>query len=199
MTSCCGQTKVVYHEYEPTASDFSIVRWNISKDALPKYYVAETIDKKGRVIELKFYQNKSTIFERLCYLVPWIKYEYPNDTTIIQYNLDGYGHPESGLECEVPSKVIYHLSKDKTQILSSKSEYQIDKVLYLANGWTIKAINDALNALKTDQTTYQSVDYYSNSKSKLNGKFPISKNFDINEYYFNHAEKTEIEKALARK
>jgi len=196
LTGCYGQTKTIYHEYEPTASDFAIIKWNISKDKLPKNYLAETIDSHGRVIELKFFENNSSMFDRLCYLSPWIKYEYPNDTTIIEHYLNGIGLPESGLECEMPSKVTYHLNKDKDLILNTQPEYLLDTTLYLANGWTLNSINEALIGVKENQKTYAIVDYFSKSKAKLNGKFPVSRDFDIKVFYFNITEKPEIEKAL---
>lgn len=195
FVSCSGK-KEIYHEFEPTASDFLIVKWNISKTILPKYYLKETIDRRGRVIELKFFEKNKIKTNRLCYLVPWIKFEYPNDTTIIQFNLDHNGNLESGLECEVPSKVTYTLNKSKTQILESNPEYQLDFQYYLDNGWTNESISQAMELLKENQYSYQTIDYYSKSKSKLNGKYPVSNDFDIASYCFNQLEKQEIEKAL---
>jgi hypothetical protein len=199
LSACYGQTKIIYHEYEPTASDFAIVKWNISKDRLPKNYLRETIDDHGRVIELQFFENNSNLFDRLCYLSPWVKYEYPNDTTIIEYHLDGNGQPESNLECETPSKVTYYLNKNKTIILKTKPEYLVDTALYLSNGWTLNSINEELMAIKKNQKTYPVIGYFSKSKSKLNGKFPVSTAFNIKVFYFNITEKTEIEKVLNKK
>lgn len=194
----CSGKKEIYHEFEPTASDLSIVEWNISETNLPNYFLIETIDCKGRVIELKFFEKNKIITNRLCYLVPWIKFEYPNDTTIIQFNLDHNGNPENGLECEVPSKVTYTLNKSKIRILGSNPEYQLDFQHYLDNGWTNESISQAIESLKENQIRYQTIDYYSKSKSKLNGKYPVSKDFEISSYYFNQLEKQEIEKALNR-
>jgi hypothetical protein len=196
VTSCYGQTKKVYHEYEQTASDFNIVRWNISKDNLPNYHLSEEIDKYGRVIEIKFYENNSTVFDRLCYLVSWIKFDYPDDSTIIQYNLTGYGETDSSFECESPSKVTYYLSKDQKQILSSQIEFRIDTSFYLKNGWTIEGIKETLQEIKANQKTYQTVEYYSKSIAKYNGKFPVSNEFEIESYSYNSIEKEEIEKGL---
>jgi hypothetical protein len=199
ISSCEGQTKIVYHEYDPTASDFGIVNWNIPAGKLPRHYLTETVDKKGRVIEIKFFENNSTIFDRLCYLVPWVKYEYPNDTMIIQYYLNGNGLPESGLECEIPYKAIYYLSDDKKHILKTQAQYHIDTALYLANGWTLDSINETLTELQNNQETFAVVEYYSKTRAKLNGYFPISKDFEIGRFYFNDTEKKEIIKALKKK
>jgi hypothetical protein len=151
------------------------------------------------VTEIKFFENNSTIFDRLCYLVPWIKYEYPNDTIIIQYYLNGNGQPESGLECEMPYKVIYYLNVTKKYILKTQTEYNVDSALYLANGWTLNSINETLNELNKNQKTFPVVDYYSKTIAKFNGNFPISKDFDINTIYFNTTEKEEINKAMTKK
>jgi hypothetical protein len=199
LTICYGQTKIIYHEYEPTASDFAIVKWNISKNKLPKNYLRETIDSHGRVIELKFFENNSTLFDRLCYLSPWTKYEYPTDTTIVEYNLDGKGKAESGLECEMVSKVTYYLNTDQNLILDTKTEYLVDTAFYLSKGWTLNSINKELIGLRENQKTSPVIGYFSKSKAKLNGKFPVSTAFDIKVFYFNTSEKTEIEKALKKK
>lgn len=192
----CSENKKIYHEFEPTASDFSIVKWNIEKRILPEYFLIETIDWNGRVIELKFFKKNKIITNRLCYLVPWIKFEYPNDTTITQFNLEENGNLISGLECEVPSKVTYTLNKSQTLILESIPEYQIDFKHYMDKGWTNESILKAMELLEENQNPYQTIDYFSKSKSKLNGKYPVSKNFDIDDYYFNQLEKQEIEKAF---
>ena len=86
--SCNGQEKNLNHQFEPTASDFGITKWNLKQNETSDYYLNEKIDNKNRVTELKFYKNSENDFNRLCYLQTWIKYKYPNDSTIIQTNLN---------------------------------------------------------------------------------------------------------------
>jgi hypothetical protein len=190
--ACNGQEKVLNHEFEPTASDFKIVKWNIEKNENFEYHLTETIDSKNRVTELKLYKNGKADFEHLCYLQTWIKYEYPNEFTIIQTNLNRNGIPEANIECELASKVIYHLSENKRKIIKTESEYKFDHKPYLKNGWKEKEITETINELIANEETSEIIDFYSKSFSKLNGIYPVSSEFDIEKFYFSELEKKEI-------
>ncbi len=190
----------IYHEYEPTASDFMILRWNINPDNLPSWYIQENVDEFGRVIELKFYENgKIKSEDLLCYLEAWLKYEYPNDTTIILYALDSNGDKGGNFECESPYKITYILSNDKRTIVNYKTEYNIDTTLLINAGWTKEKIEKALNSMQKNQTVPSIIGGYLESFSKLGGLFPISKDF-IPKYYVNDtAEGIELGKSLNKK
>jgi hypothetical protein len=190
---------VLYHQFEETASSFKIMKRNISSNVLPSEYIMESVDNKGRVVELKFYKNNSTEFRRICYLSPWIKFEYPDSTTIVEYNFGGKGEKEDGLECEMPCKIVYYLSPDKHVILKSEQDYHIDTVQWIKEGWTIDSINKAVQRIKEEVKTCPFVGGYMYSLSKLNGLFPISEDFSVSNIYFSEIEKSEIEKALGRK
>ena len=196
FATCYSQTKIVYHQFEPTASDNVIIRWNIHSDSLPKRFVRETIDNTGRVIELKFYENNSLDYQRLCYLLTWIKFEYPNDTIIVQTNLNANGDKVCDLECGVPSQTTYHLTRDQKTIISSTNECFIDTAFYLKYGLTMESIIKSLSEIKRSDKTVPIIGEYSKSIAKLNGKLPVSKDFDISLFYFNETEKLEILKAL---
>jgi hypothetical protein len=201
LSNCSGQTKIIYHSFEPTASDYAITKWNISHLNLPKYYVKETVDNKGRVTELKFFEAKSIIKNGLCYLSPWIKFEYPNDSTIVEYELDGAGNKLTSLECPMPYKAIYHLTKDLKIIKKTEEEYYFDRALYLKNGWTNQEINSSMKDIEQEKNsgTYPIVGGFLKSWSKLNGKLPISKDFILSKFYINQVEKNELVKALNKK
>ena len=200
VTNAYGQVKVSYHEFEETASSYKIIKWNISSSALPSEYVKETVDDKGQVVELKFYKNNSTEYERLCYLFPWIKFEYPNDSTIIQYNLGGKGEKEDGLECGMPYKTVYQLSSDKRTIAKSEQEIFIDTALWQKEGWTVDSLNKAILEIKGENKICPVVDGYELSFAKLNGMYPTSKDFKLSELFYSKGlEKIEVEKALRRK
>jgi hypothetical protein len=190
--SCSGQEKILKHEFEPTASDFRISKWNLKQTETNEYYLTEKIDSQNRVTELKFYKNGENDFDHLCYLQTWIKYEYPNDSTIVQTNLNLKGIPEANIECELASKVIYHLSENKKRIKKTESEYKFDQTPYLKNGWTEKEIVELIKELKSTEKTANIIDFYSKSTSKLNGIFPVSSEFDIEQYYFSELEKEKI-------
>lgn len=199
FSNCTKLNKTYYHEYEESASDFRIVKWNLSIDSLPRNYIKETTDKFGRVIELKYFENKLLKTEHLCYLSTWIKYQYPNDSMIIQLNLGSDGNPESNFECGMPSKTIYYLTNDKRKILKTETEFKIDTAHYLANGFTKNSIKEVIKEIKKGEKTSWIIEGYSESISKLNGIFPISKEFDTTLLNFNKLEMTEIIKALVRK
>jgi hypothetical protein len=141
---------------------------------------------------LKFYKNGKNNFDHLCYLQTWIKYEYPNDFTIIQTNLNNNGIAEANIECELASKVIYHLSQNKKIIVKTESEYKFDQEPYLKNGWTKKELLQTIKQLKENEQTSLMVDYFSKSSSKLNGIFPISSEFNLEEFYFSELEKDKV-------
>jgi hypothetical protein len=170
-----GQTRVIYHEYRPTdSSDTPIVQWDISSDSLPRWYIKESIDNHGRVIALQFYNGRNLNDYGVCGFIPWIKFEYPNDTTIIQSFLDTKGKFMGDLECGNPSQVKYHLSRDKKFILSSRIEIFIDTISYLKRGYTMDKIIQLSNNLK-NETIVNEINYYSMSKAKLNSIFPVVK------------------------
>src|ERR1035437_2970135 len=199
FSNCTKLTKTYYHEYRETASDFRIVKWNLSTDSLPGNYIKETIDKFGRVIELKYFENKVLKTDQLCYLSTWIKYQYPNDSVIIELNLGIDGKPESNFECGIHSKTIYYITKDKRNILKTEYEYKIDTAFYLSNDFTKISIIEAIKELKKDEKTALVIDGYSESIAKLNGIFPVSKKFDTTGTDYNKLEMKEIIKALVRK
>ena len=193
---CIGQEKKFYHEFEPTASDFRITKWNIKQIDSVNYYVSEQIDSENRVIELKFYENGKNNFSHLCYLQTWVKYEYPNDTTIIQLNLNDKGVPEANIECELPSKITYHLSADQKLILRTEYEYDFDHSHYDNIGWTEEFISKLLSELKSQQRNAFLIDFYSKSLGKLNGVFPVNNEFDIETFYFSKLEKEKIKSGI---
>ncbi len=194
LISCEEKDNYLYHEIERTSSSFNIVKWKINKNNLPDFYIKEKFDNDGRVIELMFFENGEVKFNEHCYTSGWIKFEYPNDSTILQLNLNEKGHPEGDLECELPSKTIYHISNDKKKILKVDFEYEINEEIYLKNGISM----DELNRLKLQLKEYDKdkkigfVDAYSMSFKKLNGVFPTSNDFNLSDYFFSPKEKTEI-------
>ena len=195
---CYGQ-KTLFHEYYNTASDIHIKEWNIDKNDLPNQFVKETIDNKDRVIELKFFRNGSLKYSHLCFLSVWIKYEYPDDTTIVAYFLDSEGKENAEIECGMPSKTTYNLSQDKKIILKTTSEYNLDKEFYLKNGWTESELKKAIEELESEKSKDIVVDYYDKSFSKLSKEYPVSVDFEMDKLLFSEKEKEEIEKCLNNK
>ncbi|WP_373060315.1 hypothetical protein [Zunongwangia sp. H14] len=187
-----SQERLFYHQFEPTASDFKVVKWNIKKDSLPPHYFTEKIDSDNRVTELKFYKDGKNNFDHLCYLITWIKFEYPNAETIIQLNLNDKGIPEANFECGLPSRTTYYLSKDQREIIKSEDEFKFNYTPYLKNNWTKKEIEKVINELKSEEETASIVNYYSKSFYKLNNIFPVDNEFDITIFYFSDLEKENV-------
>ncbi len=196
--NCYGQ-KIIFHEYYNTASDIHVKEWNVDKNNLPKKYVEETIDNNGRVTELKFYKDGSLKYSHLCYLSVWIKFEYPNDTTIVAYFLDSDGKENADIECGMPSKTTYTLSQDKKKINKTKSEFNLKKKLYLDNGWTESKLNDAIKTVESEKGNDLVIAYYSMSFAKLNKTYPVLSEFQIEDFQFSEKENKEIIKCLKNK
>ena len=160
-----AQTKK-YHSYVPTVSDNVITRWNISKDSLKyfKWYVEETSDKQSRVTELKFMTNGKVGGNRLCYISNFIKYSYPDNYTIIEYQLNDDATPIIGAECDMAYKIIYKLDK-KLYLIKTVEFYRLDKV---------KTKKESIDSTTTHEGA-NFVSYYFKSFSKLNRHFPMSR------------------------
>jgi hypothetical protein len=191
---------IFHHKCEITdPGDFIIVQWNIASTLLPEAYIEEKVDAKGRTLELRYYFKGSLIYPVECGVYQLIRYEYPSDTVICEMLFDCYGDKESNIECGVPWKTTYYLSKDQRMILRTEYENYVDTLFYLKHGMTMKQIESALEDLKREKYTSDCVSYYCQSKAKLNGIFPISRDFNINNYFYNEAEKSEIERIIKKK
>ncbi|WP_323756351.1 SH3 domain-containing protein [Roseivirga sp.] len=172
--------KKLYHEFERTASSFRTSKRNISPSELPVHYFVETIDNKGRVIDIRFMYKGKIIDNHLCYLAPWVKYEYPDPYTVISYNLNSDGSKLSDIECDLWYKSTYTLNAEQTKILNTHIEYSIDTAQLIKYGWEKEELFEALNDLRNrDQPKPIMINDFDKSSSKLNGKFPISDDFNI--------------------
>lgn len=192
-----NQTTFLYHEFEPTASDFRILKRNISKEDLPHYYVIESVDLKGRVIELKFCDQGGVISDNLCYLTPWYKFEYPNENTIIVHHFESDGSKQSVFECDTWYKTTYTIDNTKTRILDSEIEYDFD-IEKLANylEWTVEEVNSDLKKRYDNQPKPIIIIGYGKSYSKLNGKFPIREEFEIEDFSYTGLEYEEMKEII---
>ncbi|MBD0405488.1 SH3 domain-containing protein [Flammeovirga sp. EKP202] len=189
--------KKIYHEFEPTASSFRTLKRNIETSNLPQYYYIETVDEHGRVIDLRFIENGKIIGNHLCYLTPWIKFEYPDPTTIISYNLYSDGSKFSSIECEKWYKTTYKINIQQSKILKAEIEYSIDTSAYLNDyGWTKEELMPALEKLKSQKFTPRFVTGFIKSTAKLNGHFPIGEKFDVQTYSYTGLEFEEIKKLV---
>ena len=189
--------KTLYHKCEKDdPGEFHIIQWDIPHKSLPEFYIKEIIDKKGRVKELKFLSHNSIKYSVECGIYKWVKFEYPNDTTIVELYLTSRGKCFSDFECGEPCQATYYLSKDQNKILDWKFSYVVDTSYYLKHGMKLEEIHNAIIGLTMEQIEIDCLYYYSKSKAKLHGKFPISSKFALNADSFGVHETDEIKKAL---
>jgi len=191
-----GQDKISYHNCRITdPGDFIVEKWNAPKDSLSRAYIKETSDSKGRVIELKFLLDNSFDYTVECGGCKWLKYEYPNDSTIIEYTLDEQGKQVVEFFCDVPYKTIYHLSKDQKLVLGIENKFLVDTAFYLKLGKSLKELDAELQKAEMDKSP-SIVSSYIKSFNKLNGIFPVTKDFKLNNYGQSDEEMKLLEKSL---
>lgn len=177
--TCFGQTKVLFHEFEVTTSNYNIIRWNIPPVNLPQYHIIELVDKKGRVVDLKFMDRNTFNNNRTCFMPVWIKFSYPNDTTIIENNLDSDGKYDCDLECGIPSQIIYYISPDQMSIRKTAYKCLPDTIAYLKYGFTREEIANLIPQVEEGENADR-IEEYEYSFAKLKGIFPVSKDYNPN-------------------
>ena len=76
----------------------------------------------------------------------WVKFEYPNDSTVIEHILpdDSLGYQ---FECDLDWTNTYYLSKDLKRIKKHKTEFHLDTLYYMELGWEKEQIKNILEAL----------------------------------------------------
>ena len=174
-----------YHAFEETTSSFRILEWNIDENELPNLYLKETIDEFGRVSELKFYSGDKVIVKSLCDATPWFKIEYPNDSTIVVFNLNSLGEIGGDFECGTPSKTTFIFNPETFELKFSSSENILsDKMKKI---WLSQTSENELNSLidqskiETDSPGY--IVPYLYSYQKFKGLFLIDSKIDLKRVY----------------
>ena len=111
-------------------------------------------------------------------------------TTYVLHGNTTFLHGSNG---GLTSATTYFLSSDGKTIKDSQSKYEFDPKRYYEIGWTKEFLENVIIELKANnKTTSPFIDYYSKSKSKFNGVFPVSNEFDLEKQYFSETEKKEI-------
>jgi hypothetical protein len=193
-----GESQIVwYHDCMPTASDYTVNEWKIGPANAATYKLRETIDPKGRVVELRFLKNGSTYENPLCYLPNKITYRYSKKT--ITETLYVNDAPMYASVCEMWHKSVYHIDNDG----------YIDKVVrhYVLDtdnndSLKLKEIREWLPEFKqiTHADQPLQIMFYNLSLAKMNGHYPVSKNYDFEKdrYRFSPVEASAIRVALQR-
>ena len=183
ISSCNSQNEsILIHEFSPTASSWNVEKWNSDKNS-NGYQIRETVDSKNRVVKLEFMKSGKVLENRLCYLPTVVEYEYqPNK--IIE-NLYANGEPMEANECEMPYKTVYHLKNNN-----------IEKVERFSKFDTINFSNEEITELKKyipeynlticNDSTNCEVEFYYHSFAKMDGIYPVNKNYkyDSENYYY---------------
>ena len=196
FTNCksIGQEKVLYHEYSPTASSWNVLEWNVKNPKDKRWIIRETLDNKGRVILLEFLKNGELITDNLCYLANRVEFEYLENQIIeTLYDSD---QELLATDCEMWYKSVHYLNKDnQIERIERFSKYDFtniskDEIEKWKTEWAPE-----LRIEKPDSETMLQVDYFYHSFGKMNGIYPVSENFKLNEahyYYGDEPEKTSI-------
>ena len=196
-----SQKKVLFHKYIPTASSWNIEQWNISDTTNVTYALKEVVDNQGRVIELIFLENGKEIDGGLCYLATRVEYEYQDKKIITRLYIAD--EPMLATECEMNYMSISHLDKDgyiekrenffafDFSDMDSASIEEIKKYIPEHNVVIPNTIHSewGIDFIMLD------IDYYSLSYAKMNGIYPISKNYVIKEGDYYYRDEHELEKA----
>lgn len=190
--------KILYHEYSPTASDWDVIEWNTKKNPEKDFILKEYVDENGRVTELSFLKDNNLLEGYLCYLPNKVTFEYFEDK-IVETLYQSNEFPLA-TDCEMWYKSIYHLNKDnEIELIERFSKFDF-------SGMNSEEIEDAKKQLlpehfieAPEDTNMLWVDSYYYSFAKMNGIYPVSKNyfFDENDEYFkNEPEKSSIKQSL---
>ena len=180
INSCTVEkSKVLYHRYSETASDWNILNWNITDTLGEEFILRETVDNYGRVIKLEFL-DKGKPAGSLCYLANKVTFNY-NENKIIE-NLYLDDSLIYATDCEMPYKTIYHL--DSGNFITKEELFAHYDLNNLGNStlqqwkkWVPQ--HTVIDTLKTQLR----VDYYDYSYAKMNGIYPVSKNFILSKDY----------------
>jgi hypothetical protein len=182
-----------------TTSSYITVSRNLDPAALPEFYFVETVNNKGQVIDLRFMRTGEILREQLCYLSSWTKFEYPNDNTIITYDLGSDGSKFISIECEMWYKTTYTLSDDQTEILYAEIDYSIDTASYIDYGWPKDKLIKVLQSVKRDKVYPTTINGFIKSTARWNGIFPKGAGFKLNNYRFSGLEFEELKELMDSK
>ena len=185
--------KTLNHLYYSTASSWDIAEWNVVKSYSKRTILEETVDKYGRVIELKFLLDGEIVNAPLCYLASRVVFEY-GENTITEILYHKYDTIIAN-ECEMYYKTIYHLDNDGYIIRRERFNKFDTKNYSKESIESLKRfIPEYEDSIMTEKSQIQ-IDYYYHSFAKYNKKYPVSKGyvFPENHYYYgDEPEKTSI-------
>ena len=199
LLNSCNSKKnktILFHHYSTTASNLDIIQWDL-KDTINIFGVLkETVDSKGRVVKLEFLNSSSS----LCYLANIITYEYKRDSIIeILYKEN---KKLLANDCEMYYKSIYHLDSYKfIKKIERFSKYDFSNIDSTEIEKWKKWVPEHRIELPDSNNMLQ-IDYYYHSFAKMNGKYPVSSNYILDEghyYYGDEPEKSSIKKGLKNK
>lgn len=193
-----GQETLLYHSYIPTASSWDIIKWNVKDTINIPCILKETVDNQGRVKQLEFLKNGKLIGDILCYLANKVTFEY-NSNKIIETLYQGNEVPLA-TDCEMYYKTVYYLDVDgfitKTE---SFAKYDFSKSSKLEIKQLKEWVPEYVAKLAENETNLE-IDYYYHSFAKMNGIYPVQKNFKFtnDNYYDNEPETQSIVNGIRR-
>ena len=182
-----GRDTTLYHFWQGTASYYDLKEWNVPKDSLVAIngqYIEEKVDSIGRVTSLKFcFQNK-IVPDPLCEFSSWIKFTYPNDSTIVETQFDPSGEFGGNIECDNPTRTIYHYNPKTYRLTNAKTEMLMTervRKLYLKDT-SEKKLNKYIQELNRTIKSPDFIFWYTYSYAKLHGVFPVGKKLTFKKF-----------------
>jgi hypothetical protein len=198
LSEIVNAQKIDYHLYNPTASSWDIVEFSLYDTTGHRLLLKETIDHKGRVTDLEFLKDGKLINDPLCYLANRVKFEY-SENKIIE-TLYHFDQPLLATSCEMYFQTVYYLDKAgyilKTESSAKYDFTGIDKdEIKKWKEWIPEKIIELDSVGKNLQ-----VEYYYHSSAKMNGTYPINRNYKYNDdyYYGNEPENFSILKGIGK-
>lgn len=205
--SMFSQEKVLFHEYYETASSWNIAKWNISDTTNIVWVLKEVVDNQGRVIELVFLKNGKVNDGGVCYLATRVEYEYQDRKIITR--LYEANEPMLATDCEMNYMSISHLDEEgyieKRENFFAFDFSNMDSVAveeikrYIPEHNIVMPgtvpFDPNIDFIRWNNIQLE-IDYYSLSYAKMNGIYPVSKNYVIYEghYYYRDDPENEPEK-----
>ncbi|SCY00186.1 hypothetical protein SAMN05192588_0670 [Nonlabens sp. Hel1_33_55] len=151
-----------------------------------KKFIRETIDKYNRVTKLEFFREENVLGNHVL-PASIINYEYERDK-IIETLLDKFNQKTYADEHGCSYKTIYHLDENKFIIKVERfTDYESISPKWedLADlGYKPPTIEELKEEIKytdsiNNRNTGRQIEFYKYSFAKMDGVYPVSKDFDI--------------------
>jgi len=183
VSTSFGQELKYYHKFRTSDSHLVLTKWRVDPKEKGDNYIIETVDKHGRVTELRFIHN-GVLLKGDCYNDAVIKFKYYKDK-IIQFNYSNDSTLSAGIECGSPAKIIYYLQNNKI----TNCKYYLRYEVYLNGSFELEK-NFRTKLEKEKEQNKNGIEGnckyvwgYIYSSAKYEGYLPVSSKYDSSSTY----------------